>query len=201
MLNKIPTFVETIKVIDSTIINLEYHIIRLNETRDKIFGNLNNLQLKDLNIPKLQDSGLFKLRIIYNQQIVGYELTPYSPPLIKTLKAIHADKIDYIFKSTDRSQINELYQKREDSDDILIIKNNKITDTSFCNVAFRKGKDWFTPSTPLLKGTKRQFLLDNNIIKEKDILCSDIKLYEEISLFNALNEFGTIILPISSIII
>ena len=58
---------------------------------------------------------------------------------------------------------------RQDKDDILIVKNGLLTDTSIANIALYDGNDWYTPLHPLLKGTKRAELLDKGVLKEKEI--------------------------------
>ena len=65
--------------------------------------------------------------------------------------------------------MNSLFQIRQDKDDILIVKNGLLTDTSIANIALYDGNDWYTPLHPLLKGTKRAELLDKGVLKEKEI--------------------------------
>ncbi len=59
-----------------------------------------------------------------------------------------------------------------------------LTDTSYTNIALYDGEQWFTPSTPLLRGTMRQRLLDCGLLQEREIMVSDIPNYQYISLFN-----------------
>ena len=98
------------------------------------------------------------------------------------------------YKSVDRSTLNELKKQQGDCDEILIIRDNHLTDTSYTNVALYDGQQWFTPSTPLLPGTMRQSLLDKGILQEREILVSDIPQYQQISLFNAMMELGEVVL-------
>ena len=47
-------------------------------------------------------------------------------------------------------------------DEILIIKDGHITDTSISNIVFRLPDGWWlTPFTPLLKGIMRTYLLES----------------------------------------
>lgn len=71
-----------------------------------------------------------------------------------------SDTIDYRYKSTDRKELEALYALRGNQDDVLIVRNNLLTDTSIANVALEKEGVWYTPRTPLLKGTKRALLLE-----------------------------------------
>ena len=58
---------------------------------------------------------------------------------------------------------------------------------------------WYTPEAPLLKGTKRQQLLDQGMIYLDDIKYRDLQDFGSIRLFNAMIEFGEIEIPVSVI--
>ena len=79
-----------------------------------------------------------------------------------------------------------LYDKRAHADDILIVKNGRLTDTYYCNTAFLKKGKWYTPKHPLLKGTQREFLISKKIIEEADLLIGDLSQFEKIRLFNSM---------------
>ena len=83
--------------------------------------------------------------------------------------------------------LNELLAQKGDCDEILIIKNGYVTDCSIGNLIFRQGTQWFTPDTPLLEGTQRAKLLTQGRIKVRSILATDLHLFEEVRLINALN--------------
>lgn len=126
-------------------------------------------------------------RIIYDEnEIKEVTFSHYKQPKIETLKLIECSNIDYHFKYEDRSKINELMLQKEDCDDILITRNGEISDTSFCNVVFQNNEGLFTPDTPLLKGTKREYLLNKGIIKERRITIDALQKYYNIILINAM---------------
>lgn len=54
------------------------------------------------------------------------------------------------------------------------------------------GEQWHTPSHPLLKGTHRQFLIDNGMMVEREIKTDELSRYTKIRLFNAMIHFGEI---------
>ena len=86
-------------------------------------------------------------------------------------------------------------------DDILIVKNGRITDTSYANIVVR-GSDntWYTPSTYLLNGTRRQSLLDRGIIKEREITPASLRKFRELHLINSMiNIADTAGIPVRSI--
>ncbi len=80
--------------------------------------------------------------------------------------------------------------QKENCDDILIVKNGIITDTSFSNIAFFDGKQWKTPKSPLLKGTCRERLLCEQKIFEKDINLNDLSNYKCYKLINAMRDLS-----------
>ena len=86
------------------------------------------------------------------------------------------------------------------ADEIIIVKNNHLTDTSYSNVLFKKGKEWFTPKTYLLNGVQRQNLLKNKKIKEAEITLQNLKEYSHFQIINAMNDFDDMfVYPISKI--
>jgi len=115
------------------------------------------------------------------------ELSFFPKKTINTLKLVHNDSLRYAYKFSDRSSI-EKNRVSNDKDEILIIQNGKITDTSFSNVVFFDGEHWFTPKKPLLKGTKREQLLQDRIIFEKEIYVEEIANYKGLCLINAMLE-------------
>lgn len=193
-------FVETIRIIDGKISNPELHEKRMNATRLAVFGLTDNIcfnQLTDLeNLPK---EGMWKCRILYREQVEHIEFHPYETPLIRTLMMVEDDEIDYRYKSTDRSAIERLQRKKGGCSDILIIRDGLVTDSSFCNVAFFDGYHWITPKEPLLKGTMRRYLIERDMLIERHIPASMVHEFQVIMLFNALNEFGQIMLPVHEI--
>ena len=193
-------YIESLRVVDGHICNLAYHQQRMNKTRLEVFGQPTPLLLNDVFKGIKAPSGLAKLRFVYDEAgIHDISCTPYTRKNIHSLRLVTANDIDYRYKSVDRSALNQLKEKQGECDEILIIRNNHITDTSYTNVALYDGKQWFTPSTPLLCGTMRQRLLDCGLLQEREIMVSDIPNYQYISLFNAMIPLGEVILPVDKI--
>lgn len=141
-------------------------------------------------------AGVYKCRVVYGKEIEEITYVPYQMRDISSLRLVVADTVDYTYKSTNRENLNALYAQRKTADDVLIVKDGCLTDTSIANVAFYDGKVWCTPSHPLLRGTKRAELLDKKIIVEKDIPQAHLGKYSKIMLFNAMIDWGCIILPV-----
>lgn len=194
-------YIESLRVVDGHICNLAYHQQRMNKTRLEVFGQPTPLLLNDVFKGIKAPPGLAKLRFVYDEAgIHDISCTPYTRKNIHFLRLVTANDIDYRYKSVDRSALNQLKEKQGDCNEILIIRNKHITDTSYTNVALYDGKQWFTPSTPLLQGTMRQSLLDGGLLQERELLVSDLPNYKQISLFNAMMELGEVVLPVNKII-
>lgn len=178
-------FFETIKAHEGVLYNLEYHQKRLNRTLKSITYDLSRL----ITPPQ---KGLFRCRFVYDAS--GYDIAffPYVKRDVKTLKIIHHDTLEYSCKYSDRSQLDALFAKRGACDDVLIIQNGYVRDTTIANVAFFDGSEWLTPKQPLLKGTMRQKLLDEGKIKEHSITLHEIFGYKKIALMNAMIDFAII---------
>jgi Branched-chain amino acid aminotransferase/4-amino-4-deoxychorismate lyase len=193
-------FIESIKVEDQEIFLLEFHQKRVNETfahfgkegsidLAKIFKNLNH-----------DEDGLFKLRIVYDlDKRIRTQMIPYAIPEIEDFQLVENNSFDYSFKFEDRKELDKMKMKAK-AEEIIIVKNNHITDTSFSNLLFLKGKDWFTPNTYLLNGVQRQNLLKMKKIKEAEITLQNIKEFSHFQIINSLNDFDDMfIYPIDRI--
>jgi 4-amino-4-deoxychorismate lyase len=128
------------------------------------------------------------------------EFIPYQYKVINSLRLVEHDRVSYEFKYTDRKVLNRLYDLRKNCDDVLIVKRGLVTDTSYANIVFKRGKHWYTPWSALLKGTTRSFLLERNLIREEEIRIEDIKTFESFKLINAMLEFDAPEMSISNIV-
>ena len=193
-------YIETIRVIDGCICNLAYHEQRMNRTRKEMLGLTELLRIVDLLKAVSLPMECSKLRFVYDKEgIHDITCTPYIRKEINSLHLVYDNNISYPYKSTDRSALNELKKQQGDCDEILIVRDNHLTDTSYTNIALYDGEQWFTPSTPLLCGTMRQRLLDCGLLQEREIMVSDIPNYQYISLFNAMIPLGEVILTVDKI--
>ena len=180
--------IESIKIQNRVPQNLEYHNARLNSSRFELFGLSDILDLHDyLRVPNDLTNDVYKCRVVYKETIQYQQYLPYTPKTVKTLKLVVDENIDYKHKYLDRSRLDKL-RAGSGSDDILIVKDNCITDASSANVVFYDGTAWLTPSDPLLRGTKRQQLLDMRIIHEKKIEVQDLRRFQKCALINAMRD-------------
>jgi 4-amino-4-deoxychorismate lyase len=193
--------IESIKLHNGKFYNLFYHEQRMRRSlyelwRTKIDLNLEEF-LSDMNYPV---NGLFKCRIVYSNFLREVQFLAYTPKVISSLKIIESDQIHYRFKFQNRNDIERLFQLRDTCDDILIVQNGKVTDSSFSNIVFRKDNCWITPKAALLRGTQRQKLIDENKIVEEKITLEDIRSFDTFKLINAMLEFNGPEIPVVNII-
>jgi len=181
--------IETIRCFNGELPNLPYHQSRFNLVRKNFLGCTDTVLLKDhIQIPEECKTGLFKCRVLYSEQIKEIEFLPHEYRTIQCLQVVKENAIDYAYKYADREKLNELFAQRGDCDDILIVKNNCITDSYTANVVFFDGNGWWTPDTPLLPGTQRARLLSEGKLKVCRITLDDLKKYTRAGLINALQD-------------
>ncbi|HMM12150.1 MAG TPA: aminotransferase class IV [Bacteroidales bacterium] len=178
---------ESIRCEDGHFPLLRYHQQRV----QRAFGRL----WPDKPVPELEQhlqcfdvpaSGLYKCRIVYGTKLRKPVYHPYAIHLPATLKCVICDDIDYTLKWSDRQKLNALYNQKAGCDDVLIVKNGLITDTSYCNIAFLRDGLWYTPAKPLLEGVRRASLLDEGMINPLDILMTDLAIFTHFKVFNAM---------------
>ena len=188
---------ETICIEYRQIRNPDYHNRRMNSARKDLFGIRSELDIRTIiKIPIGMGMGLFKCRILYDNRIREVQVLPHHPKPVRTLKLVMEDSIDYRYKYADRKRLESLLLQKGICDDILIVKNGCISDTSYSNIIFRTaGGTWVTPDTPLLRGTMLQYLLEEGEISEKRIVVEDLTAYTEARMINCMMdlESGSVI--------
>ena len=182
--------IETIRFENGIPSLLSFHQERMDKTRKDLFGLTDSRSLADhFSDFSLPQSGIWKCRVTYSKGIEKTEFEAYLKKSIKSLRVVEVDDLNYTYKFVKRDCINQLFNLRKKADDILIIKNQFLTDTSYCNIALWNGINWITPLHPLLKGVRRESLIRSEKIQAQDILLNDLKYYHSIKLFNAMISF------------
>ena len=180
-------FLETIKIVDGEIFHLEYHQKRYESVLEALGTKEVQNLTEYINPPEW---GLYRCRLVYDTDNIEVTFHEYKKREITTLKLIFENDIEYFNKATAREDINALFEKREEADDILIIKDLFVTDTSIANIAFQTSSgEWITPKNPLLKGTTRARLLDEGKITEADIKVHELRSFSKVALLNAMIDF------------
>lgn len=194
-------FIESIRIEDQKPFLLEYHQQRINDTF-KHFGVQGSIDLtKVFKSLEHDEDGMYKWRVVYSlDKTYKFKVIPYAFPNIKDFQLVENNTLDYAFKFADRKIFDKMLSK-SDGEEIIIVKNNHITDTSYANLLFLKGKQWVTPNTCLLNGVQRQQLLKNKRIEEAEITRNNLKEYTHFQIINAMNTMDNdFVYPIEKII-
>ncbi len=175
---------ETICIENGVEQNLVYHQQRVNQLASHTLIDY----IIRLDLPRV---GTHRLRIDYTPtHIVQHTITPYVPRLINSLQLVVVDdNFQYAHKWADRSALNRALAQKNDADEILIVRQGLITDTSFSNVLFLDGTQWVTPAEPLLAGTCRARLVHQRHIQATTIRLEDLAHFSHFMLINAMRDF------------
>lgn len=193
---------ETIRVNQGKAENLQAHEDRISHSQLALEGIRMLAPLPEIfeeNPPP--SSGLLKARLVYNHDLYKLEYSDYQKKEIQGLKIWQDQSIYYPFKFANRSLLECMKKSLPEHTEALIVIGDRITDTTYTNVAFWNGKKWLTPQYPLLKGTMRDSLLKKRVLEIQDISLPMLENYERIRLFNAMMPWEEAIeLPVYSII-
>ena len=181
-----PLFLETIKIHEGSIRHLPYHQERVDRTVKVHFPNITPPRLSR-SLKQVPIAGTYKCRILYSETIQTITFEAYTPKEIRTCTLVETD-IEYAYKYADRSAL-EILKKRYVTDEIIMVKEGFITDTTYSNLAFHDGTKWITPRQPLLPGTMRAKLLKEKKIFEMEITPKDLGSFRDMALLNAMIEF------------
>ena len=185
-------FVETIRIEQGRPHHLMYHQQRLAATMARFFpGATVPLLANTLSPCDCPADKTWKVHVEYDGTgILLIRTEEYHIRTIRHLHLVYCDDISYAYKSADRRRLTALATLRGDADEVVIVRNGLLTDTSYSNIALFDGQSWVTPRRPLLRGTMRQSLLDTGQLVERDIRDDEWGRYEKVSLINAMMPLG-----------
>lgn len=195
-------YLETICIRRGEPLRLDYHQARLNATL-AAEGILLPLRLSSCvsQLPcTLRSEARIRCRVLYDTD--GHCETSFHPYRLRTvqsLQCVELPTLEYSRKYADRSALDNAFALRNTADDILILRNGYLSDTTIANIALFDGRQWHTPSSALLAGTHRAALLREGFLRESPIHISELHRFSRIRLFNAMINWGEIDLPISAI--
>jgi 4-amino-4-deoxychorismate lyase len=135
---------------------------------------------------KFEKDIVYKIKCLYNLEGAYHiEKAVYHKKTIQTVSIHQAALEEYQYKYTNRNWLNDAL-KNAGTDEMIIVQNNMIKDGNYANLAFFNGSEWHTPLHPLLLGTHRARLIEENKIIEKDITLSDLANYTILKYINAM---------------
>ncbi|HKK81416.1 MAG TPA: aminotransferase class IV [Prolixibacteraceae bacterium] len=183
--------VESIRIENKQFQNIDLHNERFQKARESMFNELDTIDLgKHIAIPSDISNKRHKCRVTYDGNTLLYTIKPYHQRPVHSLRMVHIDHIDYSIKTDNREQLDKAFALRNGCDDIIIVKNGFITDAWAANIILFNGNKWHTPSTPLLRGIQREYLINTKKILVKDITEKDLCDYTKIKLINAMIDFN-----------
>ncbi|MFA9390417.1 MAG: aminotransferase class IV [Prolixibacteraceae bacterium] len=183
--------IESIRIENKQLQHIDLHNKRFNTARKSLFGLLREVNLIDhIQLPNHLTDQRYKCRITTSDGIkVEHEIRPYVQRKVESLKLVTLDTIDYSIKTDQRELLDDAYAKRGACDDVIIIKNNLLTDSWAANILLFDGEKWVTPDTPLLNGIQREHLLRMKQISLQRISIEDLKKFKKVKLINAMLDF------------
>ena len=177
---------ETIRCEDGLAAHLDYHQKRLASSL-QCLGSKTLFDLDKLIIPP--SNGLYRCRFIYDADSYRIEYHPYLPRTINSLRLITDDTVHYPLKYTHRNELNALFERRGTCDDVLIVKDGILKDTTIANIALKIDGQWITPQTPLLYGTTRARLIDEGFLNPAILTTDDLSHAQKVAIMNAMVGF------------
>jgi len=182
-------FFETIRVENGSIQHLSLHMERMKETCSEEYGDfLHENIFTEIQLP---ETGVHRMNIWYNRTDTEVKTALYTPSAISTVALVSCEPdFDYRRKYTNRDALNNMLKSAPGADEIVIVKNGMVTDSSKANIVFEKNGTYYTPDTFLLNGTMRQYLLGSGKITEASIKAENVFDYEKMYFINALNPLG-----------
>lgn len=165
--------------------HLSYHQKRLEKAFRDLFPEAIPFDLSHhLNPPQ---NGTKRVRVLYDAKSINVEYLDYQTKIPDSFQLVKTD-ISYSYKFADRSSI-ESAQKQFPGKEIVLVKNGLITDTAIANIACYIDQGWVTPRLPLLEGTTRARLLDEEKLTLADITVEMFLKADRIAVMNALTGF------------
>lgn len=194
-------FVETIRLQNHELYNIALHQLRYENTARRFFGIGYAIEdIAKVASQFVERDGVNKIRIVYDGSgIVNVACEAYEMKCVRTLRLVECNDIDYTYKYADRSELDKAMNMRGNCDNVVIVRNGLLTDTSYTNIALYDGKHWLTPAHPLLKGTALMRLLNEGKLVSADIKAEDVGKFSRLAMFNAMIDFGKMVLPVENV--
>jgi 4-amino-4-deoxychorismate lyase len=180
---------ETIRISNGVPQHLDWHQRRMSRSMQEIWGETESPDLASrISVPAAFARGLVRCNVYYGRDIREINFHHYDKRIIRSLKMVESTTIDYHLKYFDRTRLEGLFSLRGECDEILIVKDGLVSDTSMSNLIFQDGQRWVTPAKPLLKGTCRERLLSEGYLIEMDIPATGISRFSGCKLINAMRD-------------
>jgi len=190
---------ETIRVVDRQVFHLSYHERRIQASRLALFELKERISLSEMIDTNELPDGEFKCKVVYGREVEEILFEPYSIRSIQRVAMVDGNHLSYPFKFSDREQFEKVRLLFPGYDELIFVMNGYLTDSTFSNLAFHDGQQWFSPNSPLLMGTCLSRLLETGSITSRAITPGDITSFTSLSFINAMLEPGKILISTNQI--
>lgn len=197
------SLLETFCVADGQILNAQYHAARVAWSTGESSPMARMLDALQAQIAA-QGATCGKWRATVEYSLAGVKevrMIPYKVPNIAWLQLSRIEENIYAKKWADRSRLNAYKSPLATGVEPLFILNGMTADTTFTNVVLEREGRLFTPTTPLLRGTKRAQLLATHTVEAVPVRAEDIQRYQFVHLINAMLDPGDLVIPTGCITI
>lgn len=189
-----PMLIETILLQHGRYCRLYWHQMRIRMSLARL-GTQPRWHLHELLPDPAQQLDPARVRLQYSPRgIESLNILPHEPRQWHRLDLAEIPRAyQYGLKYADRSGLQQLLCAQPLADDILLMHQGSLLDTSCANIALQIQGHWLTPARPLLPGTTRAHLIATGLIEPADLRVDDLAAATQIALFNALRgwqQFG-----------
>lgn len=169
-------FIETIRWSEGRYHLLDLHSRRMAETLEEMkFPQMPPLRELLPCVPERLRNLTVKCRVLYGGGgLERLEFEPYAVRRVSSLRMVEDNAVDYHLKFADRSRLMALRNHRREADEIIIVKNGLVTDTSYSNLLFRAPDGFLTPERPLLRGVMLRHLIAEGRVSQVALKPDDI---------------------------
>jgi 4-amino-4-deoxychorismate lyase len=181
---------ESIRVDNGQIPLLNFHQKRVDISYSSVFKKVNTYNLQECIKPFLKKDGIQKCRFIYDDKKYRIEIIDYQIIEPKRIGWLRIDpNFNYSFKYYDRNFFNKIKESYSGFNEIILVKNDLITDSTYCNlIVYAKGK-WIVPQTCLLNGVERTRIISAYNFPIEPITIDEFLSAKEYKLINAMRPF------------
>lgn len=189
---------ETIKIVDGKPLFLDKHLSRLKKSlrffgiekdidEGKIYAYINSSEEKNFALKLIVSDKNFILTSRYDnyrEDNKNYKLILSEVRRNSSSKVIYHKSLSYY----ENIMEHRWAQDRGYDSALFINEREEVCETSFANIFFVRNGEIFTPniSSGLLRGTMRDYILENYKVKEDVISFKDLDNYDEAFISNSL---------------
>jgi 4-amino-4-deoxychorismate lyase len=181
---------ESIRVNDGQVPLLDFHQKRIELSYSAVFKKVSTYNLKECIEPFLKKDGIQKCRFIYDDKNYRVEIIDYQLIEPKRIGWLRIDpNFNYSFKFFNRSFFNKINEVYSACDEIILIQNNEITDSTYCNIVIYINNEWILPKSYLLNGVERSRIISKYNFTVAPVSIDKFLLAKEYKLINSMRPF------------